>query len=234
MTDIWQDSSLSLGERCVAFAENEMTNNVGEDAPGSYTSARLREYFSICTRNVNGKEVSLSSFKAGNWCAAGASFCLYKSLLPGETAPHWFRLGVIEIVADLQHNGLYHPVADVRNNIYQIKKGDVIIFDRSNPADLSTSWYRHIGRVHSLMDAGTFKCISGNSGGKWNVATCKLSQANILGFGEYPALNQRIFPITPEVTDLSNIDITSLAPSVDTGKDLAINNVIDIFQNELG
>src|SRR5574338_1729595 len=99
MTLAWKDPNRSLGERCIAFAENEMKNGVAEDAPNSFTSPRLREYFAICTRVVNGKETNLN-FKAGNWCAEGASFSLHERLLPGDLKPHGYRLGVVEIVDD--------------------------------------------------------------------------------------------------------------------------------------
>lgn len=211
----WQNPSLSLGERCVAFAENELKNGVAEDKPGSYTSPRLRDYFSICTRLTKGKEVPMTGFTAGNWCAAGASFCLYNSLLPGETLPHGYRLGVVEIIADLQAKGLYHQVSDVKKGNYQIKVGDIIIFDRSDPKNPASSWWRHIGRVYSV-NGDNFQCISGNSGGKWKISNHKFSQKNLLGFGQYPKLNY-IVPNTNTTIDLSHIDANELAPKQDTG-----------------
>jgi hypothetical protein len=93
----WQDPTLSLGERCVLFSQHELQNKVAEDKVGSYTSPRIREYFSICTRLVNGKEIPIN-ISSGNWCAASVSFALKECLLPGEIAPHGFRLGVVEIV----------------------------------------------------------------------------------------------------------------------------------------
>jgi hypothetical protein len=231
----WKDSHLSLGERCIALAEHELNNGVKEDKIGSYTSARIREYFAICTRLINGKEVNIN-FVAGNWCAAGASYCLHESLLPGETPPHKYRLGVVEIVSDLQHNNLYRTISQVRNGSYQIKKGDVVIFDRSVPGNPSTAWWRHIGRVYSVGDSGTFKCISGNSGGCWKITDHKLSQSTLLGFGEYPALNtQVVLNINVQsIPDWDGVDILSLVPSEDTGHDLAVDNVVDIFKKVLG
>lgn len=228
----WQDPSLTLGERCVAFAENELANKVGEDKPGSYTSPRIREYFNICTRFINGKETNIN-FTAGNWCAASASFSLHESLLPNETPPHGYRLGVVEIVSNLEKNSLYQTIADVKNNKYSIKVGDVVIFDRSRPNDPSTAWFRHIGRVHSLTSKG-FNCISGNSGGKWTIIEHSLSAANILGFGEYPLLNQKISnDVRLRVKDWSNIDINLLAPMEDTGTqtDHVINLFHDVFKD---
>ena len=160
----WNDPSVSLGERCVAFAENEMNNGVCEDKLNSFTSPRLREYFAICTRLVNGKESSMKSFTAGNWCAAGVSFCLHESLLSSEVPPHGYRLGVVEVVADMQHSKTYRTIDEVRSGAYTLKVGDVIIFDRSTPGKPATQWYRHIGRVYSVDSPDSFKCISGNSG----------------------------------------------------------------------
>jgi len=45
-----------------------------------------------------------NSFTAGNWCSAGVSFSLHESLLSGEEMPHGYRLGVIEVMADMQAN----------------------------------------------------------------------------------------------------------------------------------
>ncbi len=215
----WQDPSLSLGERCVAFSENEMHNGVKEDKQGSYTSPRIREYFSICTRIINGKETHIN-FVQGNWCSAAASFALHESLLPGEVKPHGYRLGVVEVVADLQHNGLYHLASSVKSGAYSIKIGDSVIFDRSRPNEPATQWLRHIARVYSIDGNGGFQSISGNSGGCWKINNHTLSQANLLGFGEYPALNMVVIPNNdplPANELLESANGLNLAPLEDTG-----------------
>jgi hypothetical protein len=222
----WQNPLLTLGERCVAFAENELNNGVKEDHLNSYTSPRIREYFSICTRLVNGKEIK-DSIYAGNWCAASISFCLDKSLLPGETHPHGYRLGVVEIVSDLQRIGLWRSIDIVRAGTYNIRVGDVIIFDRSQPGKPETAWFRHIGRVYSITDTGC-QCISGNSGGCWNISSHQLSQSNLLGFGEYPDINSQTILTPSEGMDWSTVDVSQLAPMEDTGKDL--DSFFDIYQ----
>lgn len=226
----WQNPLLTLGERCVAFAENELNNNVREDKPGSYTSPRIREYFAICTRQINGKEVNLN-FTKGNWCAASASFCLKNSLLSGEVPPHGYRLGVVEIVTDLQRKGLWRPTVDVRSGSYNIQIGDVIIFDRSQPGKPETNWYRHIGRVYDIIPDG-FRCISGNSGGCWKISNHKLSQSNLLGFGQYPSIISTTADVTStQGIDWSHIDLDDLAPLHDTGRDLASDNFYSTFKN---
>ena len=182
----WKDPTLTLGERCVEFAKNEMANGVKEDKKNSFTSARIREYFNICTRLVNGKETAIGkSFTAGNWCAAGVSFCCHESLLSGETVPHGYRLGVVEIVADMQKRGTYYTRTQATKGEYKLNIGDVIVFDRSTPGKPETTWYRHIGRVYSI-DGNKFTCISGNNGGQWKISNHDLNQKNLLGFGKYP------------------------------------------------
>lgn len=230
----WQDPSLSLGERCVAFAENEMANGVKEDKPHSYTSPRLKEYFSICTRNINGKETKIN-LTAGNWCAASASFCLHESLLPGEISPHGYRLGVVEIVADLQHNNLYHGINDVRSGKFNPVKGDLIIFDRSTPGNPATQWFRHIGRVYSI-NQNHLQCISGNSAGGWRITSHELSQPNLLGFGEYPDLNSKIVVnnnLIP-VPSWLNASELNLAPTEDTGSGIDVSEFYDEFNKIFG
>jgi hypothetical protein len=220
----WQNPLLTLGERCVAFAENELKNGVKEDHPNSFSSPRLREYFAICTRLINGKEVP-NPITAGNWCAASASFSLKNSLLPGEVAPHGYRLGVVEIVSDLQRNGLWVPVSSVRSGGSALHIGDLIIFDRSQPNKPETAWYRHIGRVYSLSLNG-FQCISGNAGGCWKISNHTLSQPNLLGFGDY---STTIISATNQSIDWSTVDVTQLAPMEDTGKDL--DSFFDIYED---
>jgi hypothetical protein len=235
----YKDPKLSLGERCVAFAESEMILGVKEDKPNSFTSPRLREYFSICTRLVNGKEVSMKSFTAGNWCAAGASFCLHESLLPNEVPPHGYRLGVVEIVADLEHNKTYFSIDKVRKGLYTIKVGDIIIFDRSTPGKPETNWFRHIGRVYSVDSKDSFKCISGNSGGQWKISSHKLSQTSLLGFGYYPGLAAPavVNPSQPrQPLTFDNVDILSLAPMEDSGKFISqgfFDKFFDLFNNKV-
>jgi len=245
----WQDPSLSLGERCVEFAKNEMANGVSEDRPNSFTSPRIREYFSICTRLVNGKETPIGlTFKAGNWCSAGVSFSLHESLLPGEPMPHGYRLGVIEVITDFQRRGAYRSIADVRQGRYQIKVGDPVFFDRSNPANPASAWWRHIGLVHSVGPDGTFVCISGNNGGRWRLSNHNLNQKSLLGFGDYPSLPLAIPVILPPnepVVDPNignnfpvdnghdNVDIVSLAPPIDTGKKIGVNALVEFFNQIL-
>lgn len=217
----WQNPLLTLGERCVSFAENEMRNGIKEDSPNSFTSPRIREYLSICTRKVNDKEVPIN-ITSGNWCAASVSFCLKNSILPGETVPHGYRVGVIEIVSDLQLRGLWYPINEVIQQFYQIKIGDIIVFDRSQSNRPETAWWRHIGRVYEI-NGDEFKCISGNSYGTWKISSHKMSQKNLLGFGEYPSISS----IVNTSVYWNHLSVQDLAPMEDTGKDL--ESFFDIY-----
>jgi hypothetical protein len=218
----WQNPILTLGERCIAFAKSEMQNQVKEDRPGSYTSPRIREYFSICTRDIDGIEVPVNISK-GNWCAASASFCLKNALRMGENAPHKFRVGVVEIVKDLQSNKSWVPTKSVINKAYRLRIGDLIIFDRSQANKPETAWWRHIGRVFDISDS-SFQCISGNSNGCWKISTHQLFQKNLLGFGKYPSINETAKMCKNIDWSDINIDLAHLAPSIDTGNDLQSDN----------
>ncbi len=224
----WKSPALTLGERCVAFAESELENDVKEDGLKSYTSLRIRDYFKICTRLSGGKEIAIgASFTAGNWCAAGASFSLHESLLPGEDLPHGYRLGVVEVIADMQKRGTFRSIAEARSGAYQLKVGDPIFFDRSNPSNPESTWWRHIGRVHTVGKNGRFTCISGNSGGRWRISNHELSQKTLIGFGEYSSTTAIVNPNV--VIDWVNVDIKSLAPMEDTGKDLEVSKIWSFF-----
>jgi len=223
----WKNPLLTLGERCVAFSENELNNGVKESYSGSYTSPRIAEYFSICTRVQHGSEVPIGITK-GNWCAASASFALHECLLPGDTIPHGYRVGVVEIVSDLKEVGRWHTKKDVQDSKYKIQVGDAIVFDRSQPNKPETKWFRHIGRVYS-KSGDEFECISGNSYGQWRISKHKLTQPNLIGFGEYPGIRSVPTGIPEVDMDWSNIDVKDLVPLEDTGKDLEKEDFADIF-----
>lgn len=236
MIESWKNADLSLGERCVLFSENEMKNGVCEDKLNSFTSSRIREYFSICTRLVNGKETKLN-LNAGNWCSSGGCFALQQSLLPGEVVPHGYRVGVVEVVADLKHNNLYQTIDQVRNGDYTIKVGDVIIFDRSIPNKPETQWFRHFGRCYSVDSSTDFKCISGNNGGKWKISSHKISQTNLLGFGSYPSKKDIVLPniSTRPPAAFDSVNIKELAPSEDSGSDISpkfFDKFFSLFSNK--
>lgn len=197
----WKDPKFTLGERIIKFMTNEMNNNVHEDSPGSKDSPRIREYFSVCTRTINGKEVPIGITKQ-NWCSSFISFALHESLLPGDKQPHGFRVGVVEVVSDLQKNNLWRPVELAKTKQFTPEVGDIVVTDRSNPNDPATAWYRHILAVYSVSN-DSFQCISGNSGGKIRISNHTFNDKNLLGFGEYPS--NRVSDFVVERQDFSNL-----------------------------
>lgn len=222
----WQDPSLSLGQRCLAFAENEMKNGVKEDKLNSFTSPRIREYLAICKRRGTEKLLGLTS---GNWCAAGVSFCLKNSLLEGEEHPHSFRAGAVEIESDLKDKKLWRPVQLARQGLFKPEPGDVVIFDRSNPANPASSWWRHIGFYYDGDAKGNFRLISGNNGGCWRIDNHNLNSKKLLGFGEYPDVIWRpqIVDTVDKPVEVDHIDdVIVHMPEV---KDKSTVNIISEF-----
>jgi hypothetical protein len=210
MQPLWQNKRLSLGERCVAFAENEMHTGVKEDKPNSFSSARIAQYFSICRRRGTEKLLGLTS---GNWCAAAVSFCVKNSLIETEQPPHGYRAGAIEIENDMKENGTWRPVKLAIEKSFKPQKGDVVIFDRSDKSIPSSSWWRHIGFYYDDGKDGTFKLISGNNYGQWRIDTHSLTSKRLLGFGEYPDCVRKcikkpehVLVDTPDVSDLDIVE----------------------------
>jgi len=227
----WQDPSLSLGQRCLAFAENEMKNGVKEDKPNSFTSTRIKEYLAICKRRGTEKHLGLTS---GNWCAAAVSFCLKNSLFEYEEVPHGFRAGAIEIESDLKDNKLWRPVQLARQGLFKPEPGDIVIFNRSNPNNPESAWWRHIGFYHSGDDKGNFKLISGNNGGCWKIDSHKYSSSKLLGFGEYSDIIWRpqIINTTDIPLEVSDIDnVTPLNDSGPTPKLSILESILEIFRD---
>jgi hypothetical protein len=222
----WQDPQYTLGERCVFFSENEMKNGVAEDKPNSFTSPRIREYFSIATRFQNGKEVPIP-LPYGNWCAICGSYAMYSSLLPGDVKPHGYRVGVVEIISDMQKLGSFRDKKEVLSNNYDPKVGDAVFFDRSRPNDPSTAWYRHFARIKSISSDG-FEAISGNSNGKWRVTNHKFNQPTLIGFGEYPSATT-VYNPDQSTIDWESFDILALAPLEDTGDKLDASDFWNVF-----
>jgi len=194
----------SLGIRCLRFMENEMKAGVKSN-PNLPASPRVKEYFSICTRKINGKEVKLN-LTQGNWCAAAVSFSLYSSL-KDEEPKHGYRVGCIEIQNDLIQSKNWVDVKSVINGTNHLMLGDIMITDRSKKNDPKTAWWRHILRVSKINNDGTFECISGNStNGEYRISKHKLTDPNIIGFGFIDPRNVKttiVQPIEVEEKDLN-------------------------------
>lgn len=172
--------SLTIGEQCLKFMEDEMKANVTCD-PRLPATPRVKEYFSILTRNINGKEVNLN-LTQGNWCAAAVSFSMFKTM-NGPNDIHGYRAGCIEIQNDLIKSKSWYNKEYIKEGIANLMLGDIVITDRSNPSNPDSAWWRHILRVYSV-NGDSFECISGNSvGGKYRVSKHTLSDKNLIGFG---------------------------------------------------
>ncbi len=181
------DPSLPLGLRALAWSEAELARGAAEDPPGSNGGAAIASYFAGARRRGTEALLGVSS---GNWCAAGASAATYASLLPGETAPHGWRAAVVELVDDAKAAGAWLPVEDARAG-WSPGAGDLVIYDRSDPAIPDSSWWRHVNRIRDWRGDGTFETIGANENDRWSIGEHSLDEPKILGFVMYPGSGAR-------------------------------------------
>lgn len=171
----WKPEPSPLGLRAIEVAMSE--KNLGVKVPygGPNSSPRVRLYLGGCVRGGDAmgqpdekgapKELRLLE---GNWCAAFASFCMHQALRAGDVLPHGYRAGVVELVEDATALGRWAPISLVRKGLFVPAAGDLAIWDRSDPKDPKTSWFRHVNRVVSYdpKSSGTaddiFVTIGGN------------------------------------------------------------------------
>lgn len=191
MTPPWLNPNASYGVRCVLLARSEMALGARANPyPGPNTSPGVARYLAPCVRDVDGDgDDELLGLTEGNWCAAFASWCARECLLPGESAPHKYRAGVVEIVADAKANGRWQAIKTVRDGAFAPSVGDLAIWDRSNPDKPATSWWRHVNRVTQFNPmTGRLTTIGGNEGRKITVtdaAPKSLTDSKLLGFVSY-------------------------------------------------
>lgn len=153
----WRDPTRTLGERAMTWTLAQMDLPEAEEQPhGSNAGPYVANLLAPCVRN--GKRLGL---KAGNYCCAGSSAAMAAALLPGETAPHEYRAGVVEAVADAGER--FVPAKAVLYGSYEPQYGDELIWDRSVPGRPETSWWRHINRLERL-DGQTAHCLDFNAG----------------------------------------------------------------------
>lgn len=195
----------SLGERCIDVAYEEMRRGVKSDNayPGKNTSKRIREYLDPCIRDIDhdGDDERLG-LKSGNWCAAGACWCLeqaYRNVPMGsqkEDVPHSYRAAVVELVYDAKQGGVWVPKSEWSENTVQ--RGDLAIWDRSNPG--GPQWYRHVNRVLAVdYGKGVLDTIGGNENvRRWNVRETT-NFDKLLGFIQYPRLPEKPKPMFGDV-----------------------------------
>lgn len=189
----------SLGERCIDVAYKEMSRGVKSDNayPGKNTSSAIREYLGPCVRDVDRDgDLELLGLKSGNWCAAGACWCLSEANYatpvgdPDYEIPHEYRAGVVEMVYDAKQNGVWVPKSEWDRDTVQ--RGDLAIWDRSKPG--GPQWFRHVNRVLTWSGA-VLKTIGGNENGRqWNVRETN-SFDKLLGFIQYPRLPEKPKPL---------------------------------------
>lgn len=175
----------TLGQRALLWSLAEKERGAREEPPGSNTGPDIRAYFAGAKRRGSEEPLGL---EGGNWCAAGASAALYAVLGPGETAPHGWRAAVVELVEDAAAAGAWHPVEHARDGSYTPQPGDLAIYDRSEPGNPASSWWRHVNRVVSFdASSGAYVTLGANEGDGWNLSSDhNISDPKLLGFVAYP------------------------------------------------
>ena len=205
----WRNPQLSLGMRCVLFARHEMDRGVKSAPYGKpNTSPEVAKYLGPCVRyDVDGDgKLDPMGLTQGNWCAAFASACVAACILPGETSPHLYRAGVVEMVADAKKLGAYHSVQEVRSGKWAPSVGDLAIWDRSTD-DPATSWWRHVNRVvnyNPISDHLT--TIGGNERRAIRLtagAPKHLSNRKLLGFISYSRAPGKAAPVDDDLSLIS-------------------------------
>jgi len=191
----------TLGERCLDVAMSQL--GVKEQPPRSNSGPKVREYLAPCVRGDKNTKLGLT---ASNWCMAFASWCMKEAIRPTERAPHGYRAGVVEAVADVRDpherwSGKWHSVTEVRSGNWTPNPGDLAIYDRSDPDRPETSWWRHVNRVIKYDDIEkTFQTIGGNEGDEVRVSELSVDHKTLLGFIAYPQ------PKEPQVKEMLSDD----------------------------
>jgi hypothetical protein len=167
----------SLGERCLAWCLEEWEANRHPSAE------RIAWYHAVAKRN--GK---LLGIKVGNHCASAQSRAMVECLMPGEAAPHEPRAGAIELQQDAMANGRWHSRAEVQAGKWLPRPGALAIYNRANPADPKSTWWRHVDRVIRVVEDGSgYENIGANEvAGAWNREVTSFDSHKLLGFIEYP------------------------------------------------
>ena len=175
----------SLGHRCVQWALSKV--GVTEQPLGSNSGPEVREWLRPCVRGDTDRPLNLT---ASNWCAGFASAAVRATirLAEGEPWPHGYRAGVVELVADAasgKYASRWVKIDQVRSGLYVPQPGDLAIWDRSIPADPSSSWYRHVNRVVEAKPNGTFDTVGGNENQRVGLGNHPLAHPKLLGFVAY-------------------------------------------------
>jgi len=202
---------MTLAERCVRLCHAEKDADVRANPYGMpNTGPRVSEYLAGCMRDVDRDgDLDPLGLTVGNWCMAFQSWVLFNSLQPDDDPPHHWRAGVVEAVSDSKQRGLWLDVDDVRGGKATPKRGDLAIWDRSNPAKPATSWWRHVNRVIEwdeadplLLTDDRFRTIGGNEGRRIKVTGDRpklLESGKLLGFIRYDLADPEVESPSPEM-----------------------------------
>lgn len=183
----------TLRQRALDWCQDEFDRGVRSPRfPAPNKSERVAEYLAGCVRGdkdgdgVLDADIGKWLAKAGgNWCAASQGACLNAVARPGDIIPHFWRAGVVEIVADAKAKGLYIEAADwLLGNVVPLP-GDLAIWHRPGGA----GWWRHVNRVREIdLASKTLVTIGGNESRSWRISTQSWSKVEnlLLGFVSYP------------------------------------------------
>lgn len=166
MTLPWQDPSLTFRQRCIAWSEAELHNQVCEIPPHSNDGPRIREYFSVppFVRKSSGGVETPIRVSALPWCAASACMAHHESDISGEckVTP---RVSGKEIEDDARRDRRFYIAEDLKQEMSWPEVGDLVIFPRGLPG----GWQRHVARVYSVVGA-TYYTIAGNEDDTWKIS----------------------------------------------------------------
>lgn len=182
----WLDASLGLGERALLLALHEAES---EPVP---TGATLAKYLAGCERaGAPGLGAYLKrqaeTGSRPNHCAAAASWCAFR--VDAEGVPHKWRAGAKELRADAIAAHAWHEASEARAGVWLPSRGDLAIYDRSQPGKPETSWWGHVDRVQSVAGDG-FENVGANelARGGWRAGQfTPFETEKLLGFIAYPA-----------------------------------------------
>ncbi|EYF01886.1 CHAP domain-containing protein [Chondromyces apiculatus] len=137
-----------------AVADLEVREDIGPN-----DGRRIREYFA-------GSRVT----PPANWCAAAVSFWL-RAAARELTIPPPIEgsLQAKQIATQLERaaqagRGRWTSAPELRRDPAALRAGDVVVWDRSDPAKPETSWFGHVGVVAGGAAGGAFDTVEGNSG----------------------------------------------------------------------
>lgn len=179
------NSKETLGQRCVRWCISHLGTPTA--------SSKVREWLEPCARGY-GHGRKILGLKSGNWCSALQCAAMRACLLPGETAPHDYRAGVVELVQDttpghdgwVPFGGRYKPIAETLERNWMPAIGDLAIWDRSEEGKPDSHWWRHVNRVVEYRENGQFRTIGGNEGGTVGYGQRSVKDPKLLGWIHYP------------------------------------------------